>query len=163
MRFTKIVASSDFFMSEKTELLINVESFDKALLINFEFMWKAIVQAVDLLAKGTTYYFTIFVFITGFIFTAKISVELQLLLLCVVTVVSVLFAIIMLSFAYGVTKGLGQLELALKKHHRSAYSSLDMALFFKRGKIVGQTTTVACLLILFTIVGGLVFKFILRL
>lgn len=134
------------------------DKLHKALETNYEFMWRSLVQTVDLLAKGTTYYFTIFGVIGGFLFTAKLSPRLELLLVVVSSVVSILFAVIMISFAYGVLKGVNQMEKALLRIHPVAFQTLAMESFFRRGKRVGVITTACCVLILATVATGLVVK-----
>jgi hypothetical protein len=134
------------------------ESYRKALEINYDFMWKSLVQTVDLLTKGTAYYFTIIGVVGGFLFTSKIHEDLQLIFISVITVISFFFAIIMLSFGYGVLKGIHQMENALKQIDAKAFHVLEMSRFFRRGRVVGIMAALLCLAILLTLSVGLAMK-----
>lgn len=130
----------------------------KTLQIYYEFQWRSLVQTVELLTKGTTYYFTILAAITGYVFTAKLLPEEQKPLIIVSVIVSMLFAVIIISMGSGVLRGIGQMEVTLAQYNAVAFEELAMPAYFKRAKMVGIVVAVCCLLILITIAGALAFK-----
>lgn len=128
-----------------------IARYNKALETNFDFMWKALVQTVDLLAKGATFYFTVLGLVAGFIFTQKLPTQTMLTLVTTCVVISILFGIIAIAFAYGVITGLLQLKKALHAIHPAAYDVLSMEAFFRRGLIVTAVAVMCCLAILMAI------------
>lgn len=130
----------------------------KTLEIYYEFQWRSIVQTVELLTKGVTYYFTILAAIAGYVFTARLLPEEKKPLIIVSVTVSVLLAAIIITMGYGVLRGIGQMEATLAHYNAVAFVELSMPAYFKRAKIVGIVVAVCCMLILITIAGALAVK-----
>lgn len=130
----------------------------KTLEIYYEFQWRSLVQTVELLTKGVTYYFTILAAIAGYIFTAKLLPEEQKPLIIVIVMVSVLLAVIIITMGYGVLRGISQMETTLAQYNAVAFVELSMPAYFKRAKMVGIVVAVCCMLILITIAGALAVK-----
>src|SRR5258705_4521990 len=93
----------------------------KTLEIYYEFQWRSVVQTIELLTKGVTYYFTILAAIAGYVFTAKLLPKEQKPLIIVSVIVSVLFAVIIITMGYGVLRGISQMEATLAQYNAVAF------------------------------------------
>ncbi|SFU32274.1 hypothetical protein SAMN05216339_101339 [Nitrosomonas eutropha] len=130
----------------------------KSLEIYYEFQFRSLVQTGELLTKGVAYYFTILAAIGGYLYTAKLPLVEQRLLVIVSLIVSTLFAFIMIVVGYGVLKGIGQMERTLAKYNSNEFEAIAMPQYFRRGKIVGIMVALCCLGILFVIASTFAIK-----
>jgi hypothetical protein len=120
----------------------------------FEFQWKALTESVQLIFRGIGIYFFLILAVVGAIYNSKITgTELQVAIGATIAV-SVLFAPMMLFIAWGVIKGLNDLESTLKKIHPAQFDAAGMDAFFSRGRLAARVAMGCAITILLIIIAA---------
>ena len=120
----------------------------------FDFQWKSLSESVQLITKGVGLYFFILLAIIGAIYNSKISgIELQIVVGAIIAV-SILFAPTMLFIAWGVIKGLKDLEASLRSICPDQFDSLGMIEYFRRGRLAARVGTACAIFILLIIISA---------
>ena len=122
--------------------------------IIFDFQWKSLTESVQLISKGVGIYFFLLLAVIGAIYNSNISgTELQLIVGAII-LISILFAPTMLFIAWGVIKGLNDLEVSLRRCCPSQFDAIGMATYFRRGRLAARVGTACAIIILMIIISA---------
>ena len=110
---------------------------DAALKMCHEFKYNSLVETVHLLEKGVAFYFAIVAVAVGYVFSVNLTTNQVWTILIGAASVSFLFAIAMLSAAYGVLRGIYDLKFGMKKVDPTTFEIMKMEAYFRRGTVVG--------------------------
>ena len=117
----------------------------------FGFQWKALTASVDAIAKGISIYFVLLLASIGAVYQSGLSgTELQVVVYALL-LVTVLFGPMMIFFAWGVIRGLEDLEETMRRVNPAQFDAVELARFFQRGRLVTRVAVTCCILILFVI------------
>lgn len=131
----------------------------KSIELFYEFEWRSLVQAVELLSKTVTYYFAILAALVGYLFTVDLSPADQKLISRVIFIVSGLFSVLAAAMVYGILYGIADLRATLMSYSPGFFHQVGMPRYFRRGQVVGLLAAIASLAILATICTALALKF----
>lgn len=114
----------------------------------FEFQWKALTESVQLIFRAVGIYFFLLLAVIGAIYNSKIAgTELQVVVSAIIAV-SIVFAPMMIFIAWGVIKGINDLEFSLRKLCPFQFDATKMDAFFRRGRLAARVVTVCAIIIL---------------
>lgn len=122
----------------------------------FDFQWKSLTESVQIIVKGVGLYFFTLLAIIGAIYNSKISGTELTIIISAITLISILFAPIMLFMAWGIIKGLNDLEVSLRSICPSQFDAIGMAEYFRRGRLAARVGIVCAIIILLIIIGAVV-------
>jgi hypothetical protein len=127
----------------------------------FEFQWKALTETAQLISKVVGIYFFLLLAVIGAIYNSKIvGTELQVIVIAMI-IVSVMFAPMMIFAAWGVIRGIDDLEISLRKICPMQFESIGMDAFFRRGRLtarVGAGCAIAILIVIVVAVALIQFR-----
>lgn len=123
----------------------------------YDFKYNALKETALVLAKGITFYITIFIGIIGYVLTRQDNEE-TTKNVALITIVCMSFAILVaaLSIIWGLAKGLKSLRDLLEISNPKLYKELDVYHLFKRGKRVIFMVFISCVTVLLALVYAII-------
>ena len=101
-----------------------------------DFQWKALSNTASILSKGIAFYLAIIAAVTGYILTKQLSCEVKVMAVLAGSITSVIATIAGGSLAWGLNKGLRNLEITLMEMDKELFYKLQLNLFLVRGRRV---------------------------
>ena len=120
----------------------------KSIELFYEFKWRSVTSATDLLSKLVTYFLTLATVILGFLYTQELSQQHERVFIYLLLVLVALYFVIICAFGWGVYAGLIQIRNVLKEYDSLAFDKLRTHYFIRRAIVVGVIVSGACLLVL---------------
>ncbi len=122
----------------------------------YDFQFKALVEAANMLLKLTTFYFIIVGASIGYILSSTIEKNITIYLTYGLIGISITVFLISVLIGYGVIRGLTDMRMGLAALNTQVSDETNIYAFIKRGQIVSMLVAVCCAVILGIIVFGLV-------
>lgn len=120
----------------------------------FEFQWKSLTESVQLVTKAVGIYFFLLLAVIGAIYNSKIAgIELQIIVGTII-IISIIFAPMILFLAWGIIKGLNDLEVALQRICPLEFDAIGMKEYFRRGRLAARVATGCAIIILIIIIAA---------
>lgn len=118
----------------------------------FEFQWKSLTESVQLITKGVGFYILLLLAVIGAIYNSKlVGTELKFAVVAIVTI-TILFGPMIIFIAWGVVRGIDDLENSLRKICPTQFEAAGMEKYFLRGRLAARVATGSAILILIVIV-----------
>ncbi|MDT7830863.1 hypothetical protein RQM59_00640 [Flavobacteriaceae bacterium S356] len=122
----------------------------------YDFEYNAIRETALVLAKGITYYITIFLGILGYIFTQNVEDDVKCIALTTILCMSVAILGAALYITWGLVTGLRSLQDLLKSSNSKLFNDVGVVDFFKRGEKVIKRVIFFCVIVLVALVYAMI-------
>lgn len=123
-----------------------------------DFKYKSIQSALDIFSKLVTYFFAFLAVVLGFVFTQKLPVQYERVLVYAIILTAALYLVITIAFGWGAYAGFQQIKKSLEDYDEEAYSRLQVGAFIDRGTTVGILVATACVGVLVVICAAVLSK-----
>ena len=123
----------------------------KATEVFLDFKFKSVNLAIDLFTKLVAFFFTFLAVSLGFLFTQKLPIQYERILVVAIIATAFFYFIISCAFGWGTFAGLRQIKMALHHYDPVTFGQLQISRFVNRGILVGVLVAGSCVGILLII------------
>lgn len=142
---------------EKEDPKKSIEEYSpESIRLLYDFEYNALRETAMVLAKGITYYITIFLGILGYIFTQEVSVNIKSIAVAAIILISVAILFSALYIVWGLLEGLKSLKKLTELSDKKLFENANVGAFFKRGQLVIKGVIFSCIFVLVVLVCAIV-------
>jgi len=129
---------------------------DEDIRFYYDFLWKAIGEAVNALYKGVGLFLAFMAGLIAYFVVEDSTRQYRFLAILIAILVSIVALVGGSTIGYGIVKGMDSLNKVIKLHNGDLYEHLDIDTFINRGRMAIRVSLACIILALIVLAVGIV-------